>query len=101
MPTVSGENEPSQELFVGLCHICKEGVLKSQLLYKNREVYHSQCFFNVYNVSLVEQSKIPSNLEAKDRVELVRLKNQKFRSELDEKHSQKTINKKSASKKVK
>ena len=90
------------ERFIDMCAVCKQGVTKTMMIYKNGRVFHQRCFETKGNMFPPINQEI-AQLSARTRIELVEMKNLKVRSDAGllrkTKPSKKKVSRKKASKK--
>lgn len=68
------------ERFIDMCAVCKQGVTKTMMIYKNGRVFHQRCFETKGNMFPPINQEI-AQLSARTRIELVEMKNLKVRSD--------------------
>lgn len=69
--------------FVDMCPVCKQGVSKTTMTYKNGRVFHLQCF-EAQGSSFPKINEEIAQISARTRIELVQMKNLKIRSDADD-----------------
>lgn len=69
------------EKFIDMCAVCKQGVTKTDMVYRKGLVFHSICFAT-HGSSFPTPDRELTSLNAKTRIELVQMKNLKVRTDL-------------------
>lgn len=86
--------------FIDMCAVCKQGVLKIEMIYKRGRIFHPRCF-ETQGFKFPPIDHDLAQLSARTRIELVQMKNLKVRSDAGLLPKEKTRPKKKAAKKSK
>jgi len=86
--------------FIDMCAVCKQGVLKIEMIYKRGRIFHPRCY-ETQGFKFPPIDHDLAQLSARTRIELVQMKNLKVRSDAGLLPKEKAKPKKKAVKKSK
>lgn len=69
-----------EERFIDMCAVCKQGVTKTLMVYRNGRVFHERCFETKGSMFPPINQEI-AQLTARARIDLVQMKNLKVRTD--------------------
>ncbi|MEM2159819.1 MAG: hypothetical protein QXN55_02555 [Candidatus Nitrosotenuis sp.] len=70
----------TMENFIDMCAVCKQGVPKMTMVYKNGRVFHQRCFETQGNLFPPINQEL-AQMSARTRIELVQMRNLKVRQD--------------------
>lgn len=70
----------TMENFIDMCAVCKQGVPKTIMVYKNGRVFHQRCFETRGNLFPPINQEL-AQMSARTRIELVQMRNLKVRQD--------------------
>lgn len=76
--------------FIDMCAVCKQGVLKIEMIYKRGRIFHPRCY-ETQGFKFPPIDHDLAQLSARTRIELVQMKNLKVRSDAGLLPKEKTV----------
>ena len=70
----------ADERFIDMCAVCKQGVTKTLMVYRNGRVFHQRCFETKGSLFPPVNQEM-AQLSARTRIDSVQMKNLKVRSD--------------------